>query len=492
MEAHQQAQQFAEEDAEEERMEQDAEQRRQELAQLKANRFPSLFASLSQLHQQSTDQDTFLEGICELLHHFFDGSACYIGRLDTSGSSLKYIAASPGSEFMLDKYLEKPTEPNQKGKGVTFDVFFPPQAEGDGADGDTDTGDGDVKDGDDDGDGDDGTGRASKKKVKDEGPLVVHVPNVLMGPLAPRVHFHKIPRFGSYAAVGVQYQTSLFEEALQQALAAGAGTGDDQTPPAMLQQKVKLAVCIDTLGKNRTFTDEEISRLKELALWIGEACQHLDAALVQQELEHRIEMIRRSAETQEQPEDKEREIDDMRQELGSAVSSEVGTEGLRYMAAKRRVMSLREAIQEFRTYNVFQGPMQVLEVLFYLLDFEQNDICDPRTKQPEWKKMRIRLNDELFSRINQYDPTTQQKRDLKHKYARVSNMKKIMQGLTYDRIREQNYPLAEIFQYVNSALEYKEFAKNKRDEIRRKAKQEGGADAANDTAGGDDAGNDED
>ncbi len=52
------------------------------------------------------------------------------------------------------------------------------------------------------------------------------------------------------------------------------------------------------------------------------------------------------------------------------------------------VCAAAQAIAEFRSYNVFRGPLSVLQCLFYLLDYKQPQVAD-KDNNPDWKKMRM-------------------------------------------------------------------------------------------------------
>ena len=69
------------------------------------------------------------------------------------------------------------------------------------------------------------------------------------------------------------------------------------------------------------------------------------------------------------------------------------------------MIGLKQVISEFRSYNVFRGPISVLETLFYLLDYSKAEVTTSEGK-PDWKKMRMKFGDELFQRIKDYESST--------------------------------------------------------------------------------------
>lgn len=149
--------------------------------------------------------DALLNNVLQVIQSKTGSRAAYIGQRavvegDGAASSedgneegggpaevLKYIAASEGSEFMLDQVLPK-------GQGVTFDAFKPPAAEGD-------------EDEDPDADLDED---APKKEVPKPG---LFVENTLA---EPRLHYFDFAKLGSYFAVPVQYNSFLHENAVSE------------------------------------------------------------------------------------------------------------------------------------------------------------------------------------------------------------------------------------------------------------------------------------
>lgn len=101
---------------------------------------------------------------------------------------LKYLYASKGSEFMVDKTLATDA-------GITHDVFAEGEEEGEVV----------AEDEEEDEEG-------AVEKVKDIlDSKHVFVPEVVR---EPRIHFFKVPRLGSYMAIPLVYNSCLSVEAL--------------------------------------------------------------------------------------------------------------------------------------------------------------------------------------------------------------------------------------------------------------------------------------
>ena len=170
------------------------------------------------------------------------------------GSSLRYLAATEDHKDVLEQELKAPA-------GVTFPVWKLPAKEGDEEE--------EEEDEDEDG----------EPKAKPPPPELqpLHIRNVLKS----TAEFYRIPRIGAYLAVPLQYNNLTHDDAIpppeekdDDADADGDDAGDeskaadeskeDVIPPGRAKQ-TQLAICVDTMGKNRPFTDAQIATVKRWA-----------------------------------------------------------------------------------------------------------------------------------------------------------------------------------------------------------------------------------
>ena len=220
---------------------------------------------------------------------FTHSTAVYIGKLVAPTKKIKeddddrahidadaqniihFLKASKGHEYLVDAILKQD-------QGLTFDVFKDPEnppAEEAPAEGE------EGKD-------------AAKVPEQEKVPRSVYIKEVVR---EPRMHFFKVPKLGSYLAIRLEYESCLFEEALDAAVVdyidvrqkqkeqdeekksfiekqkAGAdedGEGepaasegistarkwDEIKPKAFKSKKVQFVVCLNTLGQDREFTPE--------------------------------------------------------------------------------------------------------------------------------------------------------------------------------------------------------------------------------------------
>lgn len=148
------------------------------------------------------------------------------------------------------------------------------------------------------------------------------------------MHFFKVPRLGSYLAIKLEYDSCLFEESLNAAvvdyidvkqkqkeqeeekkayyekLEEERNEDEDQPPreekkwdeikpQPFLTQKVSFVVCLNTLGQDREFTEDE----KKLALRTvrdyKDAWETIEKQNLEQDILRRIKTIQRDKEYKE-------------------------------------------------------------------------------------------------------------------------------------------------------------------------------------------------
>ncbi len=160
---------------------------------------------------ESKDLIDQMQDLADYLKEFTKATAVYIGKLvapkkvikdddddrahidPDAQNIIRYLNASEGHEYMVDAILK----PDQ---GLTFDVFKEeaaaaddqPPAEDEAAE---------VK--------------TKKKEQAEVLPRTVYVKEVVR---EPRMHFYKVPRLGCYMAIRLEYESCLFEEALDAAV----------------------------------------------------------------------------------------------------------------------------------------------------------------------------------------------------------------------------------------------------------------------------------
>eukprot|EP01083_Nonionella_stella_P260230 887568_1 len=480
-------------------------------------------AEFEEYVKKASDQDELLDRWVSYIQNRIAATAVYIADYDTTvepveppdedeenaggdgdgdepaeeelPGTLKYRAAWPEDhKFMLEEQLGRKY-------GVSHDLFQdePKEEEEEEAE--------------------DGGDEAANEEIT---PLrrQIYAANILQSDLSDRIHFFRSPRPGAFLAVRAEYDSLLNEEALvaelppdfaktadelaadavakeaaaKEAAAAAADEGDeaDAAPPEEAAdaaadaveppptKSMQLAVGMDTLGQNRPFTDGQIALVTRSLSLLESALARIDKVMFLTERAHRTRFLESQTDAQTSEEDREKQLEELKQELGE----DTPDDELKFRNTQKVVATLRAMLQEFKSYHVFKGPLRVLQCVFYMLDFKKDQVADGKNK-PVWKKMRMIFGDNLFHRLNEYDPSAEQKRKASESYAKVKSLKKLLKGLTYEEIKGSNYPLAELFNYATDALSMKEAAKQRREEAeaaRKAAEEEAAKQAAEEEA----------
>lgn len=224
-----------------------------------------------------------------------------------------------------------------------------------------------------------------------------------------------------------------------------------------------FAICMDTLGQNRQFTSAELESTQRFGQLLRATMLRIDRALFRQERLKRAEMNEMNEAAPVKSESEQSvEMATLAKELeksgGAATPADVA---FRYRQGI--IVTIKQLIAEFKTYNVFHGNTKVLQCMFFLLDYSRDQVEDT-DGNASWKKMRGLFNDDLFQKLQAYDPREAQMRGLGAKHATIKALNKLLKGLDYDGLKVKNYPLAELFAYVRDAMAVKVTAKQERKE----------------------------
>jgi hypothetical protein len=173
---------------------------------------------------------------------------------------------------------------------------------------------------------------ASLKPQKEKAevlPRTIYVKEVVR---EPRMHFFKVPRLGCYMAIRLEYESCLFEEALDAAVvdylevrqrqkeqeeekksflekaaqeerdnegdqtfdSANLSTNrrwEDIKPKPFKTKKIQFVVCINTLGQDREFTEDEILFAQRTVRDFAKAWEHIEHKNLEQDVFLRIASI---------------------------------------------------------------------------------------------------------------------------------------------------------------------------------------------------------
>jgi hypothetical protein len=441
------------------------------------------------------------------------------GEGGASAEVIKYIAASEGSEAMLDNVLPS-------GAGVTFDVFKAPEA----SDADEDP-DAELDE------------NAAKKKAGPKPGLLVE--NTLA---EPRIHYFEYAKLGSYFAVPVQYNAYLHENAVSeeslkqfsdhlQAVAAaeeasaarrqakaekaaaaaaaaeqraaagedgtggdddGAGEGggeEEEEPPPVadveyVRAQTSLVLCMDTLGLGLDlYTEEGLDLARAAAAALAAALERTERAQLESEFrsllaaqEDNSKALDSLGEVQrQQSEALQDDVAALRTKLGRAGASEEDQEyevlKLKEDAARKAVLLLQAQIKELERYKIAPKgeSLKALKAACFTLGYTRDDIQDKATKKLDWLKMRQIFGGSFFDRLRAFDPEAKKK---VHKYQNLKHLEKLLDGITVASMNTKSVAVGAVLAWNQAVVTVRKAAVEKRAREKAAAEAEEAAAAA--------------
>lgn len=203
---------------------------------------------LDSLDYDFTTKQAALDAVCEFIEGNLDIPAAYIAVKKSAGESevLNYVSAGPSQQSVKGKKLPKPAadegDEAPERQGVSFEAFKLPEVPED---------------------------EEPAEELEEDAPVVEKVPpkaqplvveNVMRD---KRVKFlNGVGKLGAFAAIPFSYPTILHEEGCV------LGTVEEGSEvPADYEFNPKpseFVICVDTVGKYRTFKRTEIERIQEI------------------------------------------------------------------------------------------------------------------------------------------------------------------------------------------------------------------------------------
>mmetsp|Transcript_30134 Transcript_30134/g.42025 ORF Transcript_30134/g.42025 Transcript_30134/m.42025 type:complete len:637 (-) Transcript_30134:241-2151(-) len=233
------------------------------------------------------------------------------------------------------------------------------------------------------------------------------------------------------------------------------------------------AICLDTLGKSRRFSDEEVAYVKGMVSMLNEAVLRIDRTLFKEERARRANLVEYNESVEEKSEDERtQELERLKGTMERAGTGSPTTDAdVAFKYRQNTVMALREKYVEFRNFNVFRGPLAILQALFFMLDYDKVSVSDLDGK-PDWNKMRAKLDEEFFNKLTTYEPRQPQLRNQATQHATVANLRKMVSVFNAETVTKTNQPLAELLGYIRDALAVKAQARQERKEAKAAAEAE--------------------
>jgi len=387
--------------------------------------------------------------------------SCYIGKLvkdevDEEQPFIKYIQASSGDEFMLDKILAA-------GEGVSHGVWTTEEPE---------------------------EGEEPEEAETEQKPLrPLHIKNVLR---RADIRYFKVPSLGSYLACPFVYDSALNQICVAAQLAApkpedvltrdaviegeeeeGVGEKEDAPPLLVLPKKTtQLYVAFDTLADNAASPEGFGSNVQEtLQSWVdalGPAMDRSDEEALKKECatlmaaasanEAALAALRETEEAVKQA------LDEKIAELPEDTNEEARELAMgrhQLVAASNEVSAMQEAISAFSSHRV-QPRLQVIKIfkaVLYLLGYTNTSVLQTGSKKIDWPKMRQLLNAVFFQNIAGFDAEIERQAA---SYATSAALRELLEGVVADEINAESVGVGALYRFCTFAIQVGDAAAIKR------------------------------
>lgn len=122
----------------------------------------------------------------------------------------------------------------------------------------------------------------------------------------------------------------------------------------------------------------------------------------------------------------------------------------------------KEKLREFTEYTVIKMT-RVFQTVFYLLQYERDDLCERDTNKLEWKKAKRYIDDNFFKRLGGYNPIGPKDGEYRE-YQKLRFLEKNVEGIEPEHVDDYSIPLGRLYRWLLFAIDMrKEDVNNRRD-----------------------------
>ncbi len=252
---------------------------------------------------------------------------------------------------------------------------------------------------------------------------------------------------------------------------------EEAKEPEYKTKPLSYVVCLDTLGQDRGFAEEQKRAVAEMVhkyklRWEDRERLRLtsDRKLKESEKEKDPEFQEKVIPGLQEEEDKavEEQIAALAEERELGEEEKKAKEKLIRRETKAKSIAtgaLKDKVLSINGYNVVKLP-RIMQTLFYLLSYKCEDLCEPETNKLFWKKAHLLWNEELLAKFQTYTPIGPKQGEYK-KYQKINFLEKNLEGITEEDVRVYSLGLGKLFSCIVLTLELR-----KDDIMRRKATRE--------------------
>lgn len=333
-----------------------------------------------------------------------------------------------------------------------------------------------------------------------------------------KMHYFKVPRLGSYLAVELKYNSCLNQASFDKAFddyvdclnknqdqerekieyhdkyeEDKANAGDEWVEPekpkewpeiknqAYETHENKFVVCLDTLGQDRAFTEEEKEFVLENIQYYCDHWTKIENQNLQKDIEKRYKTFVNDKEyfegelannlVAEEEKFIENFFDGLEEQLeGDAKADKIPEVRQKFILQKLCSEEWKKELIGFRDYSVIRFP-RFLQSFFYFLGYSKEDICEEGTNKLFWKKAKNKINEGIFETMKQYSPFGPKSSEYK-RYQLINFIERNIEGINIEDIEQYSYILSRLFKWMTTSIEMRKDDIMKRREIKEKEKEE--------------------
>ena len=192
-----------------------------------------------------------------------------------------------------------------------------------------------------------------------------------------------------------------------------------------------IYICLDTLGQDRIFSEEEIKYIKKVGANIKQSLEQLEQNLLEKDRDIRIKFLDQEAKIKTEEKYSDEKFDECinTRILQYYASDEYKSKGVTDEITKafegdlEKMRYLKKLIIEGECLNIlltfqdfeFVENIKVFQNLFYFAKINPLDINENKTNKLEWKKAR-KLWNQIFPYIQEYNPVGAKPESIKQIY----------------------------------------------------------------------------
>lgn len=250
---------------------------------------------------------------------------------------------------------------------------------------------------------------------------------------------------------------------------------EEEKEPQYLSRQLSYVVCLDTMGQDREFAEEEKKFVMESVKQYKEAWEQHEKDRLTEDRKLKEEEQDRDAEFLDKEyskvqEEEKRFVEEKITTVTTEMDEEEKREKEDIFRCEFKVRQItegpfREGTLNLSKYNVVKME-RIMQTLFYLLGYTREDLCEVATNKLFWKRARTLWNEKLLEEFQNYTPLGPKDGEYKA-YQKINFLEKNLDGLVEEDVRNYSLSVSELLICLKETIEVR-----KADIFRRKAYRE--------------------